>query len=121
MQVDSLSGNSRQVYLENAQQALDVDRVAFFFTSWVEETGVAVEAQNNRPAAASELEKQVVPGRSRNTGAPSGNQLKTYTPKDIATFFDDVRMGKYKGKEEDRGKIERDIFAAQRDGRIVHA
>ena len=121
LQVDSLSGNSRQVYLENAQQALDVDRVAYFFTAWGSENGTAVEAQNNRPAAASELEKQVVPGRSRNTGAPVGNQLKTYTPQDIADFFTDVRMGKYKGKEEERGKIERDIFAAQRDGRIVNA
>jgi len=121
LQVDSLSGNSRQVYLENAQQSLDADRVAYFFASWAEENGTAAEARNNRPAAASELERQVVPGRSRNTGAPTGNQLKTYTPKDIADFFADVRMGKYKGREEDRGKIERDIFAAQRDGRIVNA
>jgi hypothetical protein len=32
-----------------------------------------------------------------------------------------VRKGKYKGREDERAKIERDIFAAQRDGRIVAA
>jgi hypothetical protein len=31
------------------------------------------------------------------------------------------RRGKYRGKEAERDRIERDIFAAQREGRIVNA
>jgi hypothetical protein len=42
-----------------------------------------------------------------------------YSPKDIEKFFVDVRQGKYKGREAERDKIERDIFAAQRENRIV--
>ena len=42
----------------------------------------------------------------------------TYSPEDIRRFFDDVRTGKYKGREQERSRIERDIFAAQREGRI---
>jgi hypothetical protein len=66
------------------------------------------------------LEKQVSPGRSRSTGTPvSSNQGKTYSPADIQKFFDDVRSGKYKGREPERSRIERDIFAAQRENRIT--
>jgi hypothetical protein len=44
-----------------------------------------------------------------------------YAPGDIAKFFNDVKQGKYKGKEAERDRIERDIFAAQREGRIANA
>jgi hypothetical protein len=65
------------------------------------------------------LERQVSPGRSRSTGTPAtANQGKMYSPNDIQKFFDDVRMGKFKGREQDRSRIERDIFAAQRENRI---
>jgi hypothetical protein len=70
-------------------------------------------------SAVSELDKQVSPGRSRNGGSPSGNQAKVYGPEDIKKFFDDVRKGVYQGKEAERDRIERDIFAAQRENRIV--
>jgi hypothetical protein len=41
-----------------------------------------------------------------------------YAPQDIQKFFNDVRSGKYKGREQERDRIERDIFAAQRENRI---
>ena len=41
-----------------------------------------------------------------------------YSPQDIQKFFNDVRTGKYKGREPERDRIERDIFAAQRENRI---
>ena len=47
------------------------------------------------------------------------NNGKTYSPDDIKLFFNDVRSGKYRGREAERDRIERDIFAAQRDGRIT--
>jgi hypothetical protein len=68
------------------------------------------------------LERQIAPGRSRGTGsAAAGQTAKTYTPEDIKKFFNDVRSGKYRGRETERDRIERDIFAAQRDGRIMQA
>jgi hypothetical protein len=120
LDIDPLTGIVRQTILEDAQRNLDVRRVGSFFKSWLEFTGQANVAQNTRRAApASELERQVAPGRSRNTGAPSNSNARTYSPVDIQTFFNDVRSGKYKGREQERDRIERDIFAAQRDGRIV--
>lgn len=116
---DPLTGITRQTYLDDAQRSLDANRVANFFRAWLESTGQAAVAQSTGRAQNSELEKQVTPGRSRNTGAPaSANQGKMYSPQDIQKFFNDVRTGKYKGREPERDRIERDIFAAQRENRI---
>ena len=120
LDIDPLTGITRQTYLEDAQANLDVRRVGNFFKSWLELTGQANVAQNTRRnVSASELERQVAPGKGRSAGAPTGSTAKTYSPDDIKTFFNDVRQGKYKGREAERDRIERDIFAAQRDGRIT--
>lgn len=118
LEVDPLTGISRQTYLEDAQRSLDARRVANFFRAWLESNGQATVAQTRSRAPAPELEKQVAPGRSKNTGTSQSNKSRTYTPDDIKKFFNDVRAGKYKGREQERDRIERDIFAAQRENRI---
>lgn len=122
LEVDPLTGLTRQVYLEDAQRNLDARRVANFFNSWSGNSGssVAQVAQPNRKVQASQLEKQVSPGRGK-TAAPANTNTSTYSPEDIRKFFDDVRSGKYRGREQERDRVERDIFAAQREGRIVAA
>jgi hypothetical protein len=120
LETDPLSGISRQTILEDAQRGLDVRRVGNFFRSWLEINGQATAAQNTRRnVSASELERQVAPGKGRSTGAPAGTNAKNYSPEDIKTFFNDVRLGKYKGREAERDRTERDIFSAQREGRII--
>jgi hypothetical protein len=119
LEVDPLSGMTRQTFLDNAQNQLDARRVAGFFKTWQALNGGSV-AQTTRSVAASQLEKQVVPGRGRTaSGTSTGTDAKAYTRADVAKFFDDVRKGLYKGREQDRDRIERDIFAAQREGRIT--
>lgn len=118
LEVDPLTGVTRQSHLENAQRSLDARRVAAFFTAWQGLTGHRI-AQEPRDAAKSQLEKQVAPGRSRSAAAPAGDKPKTYSPSEISKFFDDVRKGVYRGRETERDRIERDIFAAQRENRIV--
>jgi len=120
LEVDPMSGLTRQTFLDDAQKNMDVSRVIGFFTTWQQDNGT-VPAQLNRSASQSELEKQTAPGRGRSTGAPKSGEQKTYTREDITDFFVDVQKGKYVGKEDERDKLERDIFAAQRDGRIVNA
>jgi hypothetical protein len=119
LEVDPLSGLARQTFLDNAQRSFDVQRVAQFFNAWKGSAGNQV-AQTQRGASKSELERQVVPGKGRAGAAPtSSGQDKTYTPADIAKFYTDVRQGRFKGKDDERARLERDIFAAQREGRIV--
>ncbi len=120
LEVDPMTGTSRQLYLEQAQANLDVNRVAAFFHTFSQATGKYRPNANAQPnRSASELERQVAPGRGRGTNAPTGQGSRQYSPEDIKSFFNDVRQGKYKGREAERDRIERDIFAAQRDGRIV--
>lgn len=118
LEADPLTGITRQTYLEDAQRNLDAQRVINIFRAWLSANGQAAGPKSSR--AASELEKQIAPGRSRGgNNVASFDKAKTYTPADIAQFFNDVRNGKYKGREQERIRIERDIFAAQREGRIV--
>jgi hypothetical protein len=120
LEPDPLTGITRQTYLEDAQRVLDARRVVSIFRTWLESTGQAAVAHSTGHTKSSELEKQVSPGRSRSTGTPAAtNQAKTYSPQDIQKFFNDVRAGKYKGRDQERARIERDIFAAQRENRIV--
>ena len=122
LEIDPLTGISRQTYLEDAQRNLDVGRVTNFFNAWKGNNGSESNAQPNRKAQSSnELKKQVSPGKGKSSGKPQSNSNKTYSPDDIKSFFDDVRKGNYRNKEEERDRIERDIFAAQREGRIVTA
>ena len=120
LSIDPLTGISRQTYLEDAQKNLDTRRVASFFAAWEKEFGTPETARENRSNSNSQLEKQVAPGRGR-SGKPASQESKNYSPADIQKFFDDVRKGKFKGRDEERGRMERDIFSAQREGRIVTA
>ena len=119
LEIDPLTGISRQTYLEDAQRNLDAQRAANFFTTWEQANGKPNNAQPNRKPSDSTLQKQVSPGRSRSNGASPSGEPPTYSPKDITKFFADVRQGKYKGRDDERGRIERDIFAAQAEGRIT--
>lgn len=120
LSIDPLTGISRQTYLEDAQKNLDTRRVASFFAAWEKEFGTPETARENRSNSNSQLEKQVAPGRGR-SGKPASQESKNYSPADIQKFFEDVRKGKFKGRDEERGRMERDIFSAQREGRIVTA
>ncbi len=116
---DPLVNVTRQTMLEDAQRNLDANRVAQFFSTWQRMNGSAEAPASQNSQRSSELEKQVAPGRARSTSSSTASDQKTYSPEDIEKFFSDVRKGKYKGREKERSRIERDIFAAQKDGRIV--
>jgi len=118
LELDPLTGRTRQSFLEDAQKALNADRVIAFFDSFAPQTGTEANTNGQPNRSASELEKQVSPGRSRSAGKPADSNPKTYSTDEIKAFYNDVRMGKFKGREKERDRIERDIFAAQREGRI---
>lgn len=117
---DPVFGLSRRVALNDARDRLDVARVVSLFNQF-KGTGAPSAAAKARPnAAASQLERQVAPGRgSAATSAPVQRQAKTWSPSDISSFYRDKMQGKYKGKEAEAAALEKDIFLAQREGRVV--
>jgi BMFP domain-containing protein YqiC len=118
---DPLSNYTRKVHLEDALRNLDATRVIAFFEAWFKDTGQTRFAQPTAVrSAATELEKQVAPGRTKSSAAPiTQPNTKKYTRMDITNFYKDVSLGKYKDKQREREAIERDIFQAQAEGRIV--
>lgn len=123
LEADELSGQPRQTYLDAAQRNFDAKRVANFFATWKRLNGMSDAQPGPKPQdrTSSELERQVAPGKGRTSGAKPAGEPKTYSPAEIREFFTKVQKGQFKGREEERDRIERDIFAAQREGRIVSA
>lgn len=120
---DGMTGLQRQTYLADAEQSLDLNRVVSIFNAWKRESGAQTAPAAVTPAAASsasKLERQVAPGRaSAATAAPTQKAEKQYTPEDITAFYKDKMQGKYKGREAEAIAIERDIFKAPGEGRVV--
>lgn len=130
---DLLSGSSKQALLTNAFETNDASRVLLFFKQYLEQTTVssadATPATNAQPATAAEviapvqLDTLVAPGKPRGsevtTGAQDGEK-SIWTEAEIAAFYNDVRMGKFKNNPEEQQRIEADLFAAASEpGRIV--
>lgn len=106
-ELDPYTGRPRQELFDDAYSRWDAWRVANFFNSY----------GGTKPAAASpkpSLEEQVVPSASRAESPPPAK--KVYTVSQVQKFYSDVRNGRYSPDE--AGRIERDIFAAQAEGRL---
>lgn len=115
---DPLSGLDRQTFLADAQKNLDAARVASIFAAF--SPGGAGTHTTARPnAAASELERQISPGSSLSAPTPSTQEARRWSRAEIAKLYDDQRRGVFKGREQEFKAQERDLFAAQADGRIA--
>jgi len=132
--VDPLSGRRRFDMLQEAFTRQEAGRVLSFFRGFTTEaTGTPTSQPNPAPTpstpsyaangttgSALTLEQLAAPGRARS--APQGNlppEKPMYTHAWIAGFMADKRTGKYRGREADADLIERDIYLAQHEGRIV--
>lgn len=121
---DPMTGIARQTYLESAQNSLDSARAVNIFRAWAQQNSgpqaVTPPAAPPTPTPTiTELERQIAPGRTTATVAPTQNALRQWTPEDVTAFYDDVRRGVYKGREAERAETERDLFRAQREGRMA--
>lgn len=126
-QVDRFTGQSRRKLLTEAYQQHDAPRVAAFFTSYQEENAAVTPASEPSPQpdtgpAKVPLSQFVAPGAPRESGTADAQDGKqTWTQAQIAAFYRDVQSGKYRGdaRQADKHKIEKDIVAAGREGRII--
>jgi hypothetical protein len=65
------------------------------------------------------LESFAAPGRAKTAAPPSGPTEKPIiTRKEIADFYAASNSGQFRGRDDEKNRIEAEIFAAQREGRI---
>lgn len=100
-----LTGKERQLFLTNAQNALNVRKVASFFTTWKGEAGQSTYmpdtvANGGRGESPEEVDNDII------------------TKAEIAGFYDDKRRGRWKGKEKEADQLEMKIFRAQKENRV---
>lgn len=120
---DEVYGVPRQSALTNAAEALDVDRVAKVFKAFKALSTPATIAPAAAPVApvrtvASELERQIAPSTVASAPVPTSQPI-TFRVGDVQAFYNDVRLGKYRGREQEAAAIEARINTALAEGRIL--
>ena len=116
-EVDPLSGNPRQEYLNRAFASLDVGRTAVLFNTFKELT--APPPVPAKPQPSKQLQRQVAPGTSRASTVASSNPAeRIWSLSEIDQFYIEIRRGDYKGNEAERARIEAEIDHAVAEGRV---
>ena len=105
------SNATRMKVFSEAARNQDVDGVAYFYKEY------PGAQKTEKPAVDPRLAKQVAPGKSKAVAPAAANpaEKKTWTRSEIAQFYAD---GKKRFSQEDYVKLERDLFAAQKEGRV---
>ncbi|PHS59632.1 MAG: hypothetical protein COB03_01975 [Alteromonas sp.] len=103
------TGKQYQQALSQAQQSLDAKGVADVFKLYLNQ---AKPTQQQRQVP----DEQVEPRTTKATQTPNSQGGKLWTGADIAQFYRDKTAGRYAADEAQR--LEADIFAAQREGRV---
>lgn len=118
---------SRGAILAQAFQNGDAPQVAEFFEGYRKENAVVSPPAPTPPAApasatpAVSLVALAAPGTGNGgpaTGAPNEAGGRIYTVADISAFYRDVQRGAFRGRVADAQAIEKDIFLAQKQGRV---
>jgi hypothetical protein len=126
--IDVFTGTVRQRLLDDAIASASAPRVISFFNSFKAEeaaTGHVESApsstQMNLREPAVSLASLATPGRARSaTGGDASlpADRPTYTRVQIKQLYEQHRKGAYLGREAEWARLEADLFAAQREGRI---
>jgi hypothetical protein len=121
---DAYSGAIRDQLLQAAYAANDTPRVLAFFNGFLAEE--AANAPRHEPAPAPTpavekvpLESLAAPGRATIAAVHSAPAEKpTFTRAEVTQFYVDVTRGAYRGRDEDKLRLEKQISDAGREGRI---
>lgn len=114
------SSTSRHKVFTTAVQGQDATTVADFFNDYAEMANQQrAQAEVPKQSRKAEIEKQVSPGKSKSVGTPSSQAggKKVWTKTEIAQAY----ANKKQYKADEFQQMEREIAAAQREGRVNYA
>lgn len=127
-QVDPFSGETRKVLMLRAFNRKNAHQVKAFFDSYMQEnatlnpipTDPTPSGQGGtQPGSTLDLTNYIAPGTPRSGGyAGAPKDKRVWTNVEIGSFYSDVQKGRYKTRPDDKARIEADIVAATREGRI---
>lgn len=123
---DTYSGATRISLLQAAYEQNDTPRVLAFFRGFLTEEAAHVPAtgdpapalEHPTPAARVPLIELAAPGRAKSAATIVPAEKPIFTRTQIARFYTDVAAGRYRGRDEEKNKLEKQIFEAQAEGRI---
>jgi predicted nucleic acid-binding Zn-ribbon protein len=128
-QQDPFSGETRKDLLLRAFNRKNAHQVKAFFEGYKKENAAVVpkSSADSQPSGQGgmdtgsrlNLDNYIAPGTPKgggNAGAPREKRL--WSSAEIGKFYSDVQKGRYKNRPEDKSRIEADIVAATREGRI---
>lgn len=122
---DAYSGAIRHELLKAAYERNDAPRVLAFFKGFLAEEAATNPAERgpDLPDGATvqpkiSLETLAAPGRAKTAAASAPAEKPSFTRAMISKFYADSAAGRYRGKEAEKDRIERQIFEAEREGRI---
>ena len=139
---DQFSGNRRLDMLREAYASGDAVRTGRFFKAYLHEhtdsprmptaasqTPLPVTPYRNgqsngnghygNGAGQVDLAAYAAPGRASNaTPGPGASERRIWTNRDIQAFYEGRLKGRYRGREAEADRLERDILAAAQEGRI---
>jgi hypothetical protein len=114
-EVDTMSGQPRQNFLNNAFESYDVDRTAVLFNAFKELTAAPAKPK----VVPKELQRQVAPGTSKASSVATTNaNERVWKMSEIDRFYKDVARGNYKGNDVEQARIEAEIDQAVLEGRL---
>ena len=117
-EVDTLSGQPRQEYLNRAFQSLDTTRTVALFNAYKQLTGTPVPAADPAVDPKSKLQRQVAPGTSKASAAAPSSGTKVWTMAEVDQFYKSITQGNYRDNEPERVRIEAEIDQAVAEGRL---
>ena len=122
---DPLSGAIRHELLKKAYAANNGPRVAAFFKGFLSEEAAAAPQLEPAPQPAKPgkvpLVEFAAPGRARSaaTATPAPVEKPSITRAQVTQFYADVAAGRYRGRDDEKNRLEKTIFDANREGRIT--
>lgn len=129
-QIDPFSGETRKDLLLKAFNRKNAQQVRAFFDKYTQENAAVVpptptdpdpSGQGGTERSTLDLGNYVAPGTPRSGGtAGAPKEKRFWTNAEIGRFYGQVQKGHYKNRPEDKARIEADIVAATREGRIKH-
>lgn len=114
-EADPVYGITRQQSLDDAAARLDLGRVVAVFKAFAA-SRAPVQAVQTPP---SDLARQVAPATAPAVSTPVAATPGALSVRDIEQFYDAVRRGEYRGREQDVARREAEINAAIATGRLV--